>query len=158
MVVWRLMTHHERPEDMLRWAKTSQRLAIGWGRIGDLMAHHHTSPESIREAIREAYPGVRNASCGGQSLWEFWRAMKPDDRVILSTGRREAVMRVTGPYQFVPESQQPPAEGYQHQRQAELLELDADELWARAGGMADGYNRYCPLVRCGREIANRVEA
>lgn len=61
-------------------------------------------------------------------------------------------MRVGGPYHFVREEQQPPAEGYQHQRDAELLELDPDKLWARAGGMADGCDRYCPLVRCRKDV------
>lgn len=97
MVVWRLMTHHERPEELLRWAKTAQRIAIGWGRIGDLNARCHTSPESIRDAILRAYPGARNAQPGCQSLWDFWRSVKPNDLVILSTRRRAAVVRVAGP-------------------------------------------------------------
>jgi hypothetical protein len=157
MVVWRLMTHHERPADLLEWARSAQRLAVGWGHIGNLATSHHTSPESIKQAILRHYPAIRNAACGGKSLWEFWRSLKPNDRVILSTRRRQAVMRVTGPYKFVPEHEQPPAEGYQHQREAELQDIDPDVLWGQAGGMAVGYDRYCPLIRCRLEIHDLPE-
>lgn len=53
MKVWRLITHHiaDQKEVMLHWALTSQRLAIGWGLIGDLASDYHTSVESIRESI-----------------------------------------------------------------------------------------------------------
>src|SRR4051812_23083349 len=118
MKVWRLMTHHEDPAAMMRWAKTSQRLAIGWGLIGDLGAKHFTSDESIKQAIRRTYPGLGNAASGGKCLWDFWKTMRPRDLIILSgAGRRGAVMRVTGPYQHMGRRQEPPVGDYVHQRE-----------------------------------------
>ena len=112
--VWRLIVHHvpEHKETMLRWAMASQRLAIGWGKIGALSTSLHTSPESIRKSILVAYVGIKNARAGGQSLWDLWRTMKKGDLVILSTGyRRAAVMRVHGPYQYDPVGQPSPLDG-----------------------------------------------
>lgn len=155
MKVWRLISHHEdeHKEAVLRWAVTSGRLALGWGEIGDLALHQHTSPDSIRDLITRTYPGSKNANCGGQSLWDLWRNVNNDDLVILGTGRRRsAVMRVIGPYEFAPRGQAPGAEGYQHQREAEQIDTDADVLWERAGGQAPGTNVYCPLIPCRLEV------
>lgn len=155
MKVWRLITHHvaDQKEVMLRWALTSQRLAIGWGLIGDLSKSHHSSPESIRKSILQEYLGIKNARAGGQSLWDMWRTVRRDDLVIVSTGRRRAaVMRVVGPYEFDRIGQAPPLHGYQHQREGEMLDTDPDVLWDRAGGMATGYNVYSPFVPCRLEV------
>jgi hypothetical protein len=153
--VWRLITHHilDQKEVMLRWAVASQRLAIGWGLIGDLVKGNHTSPRSIRGSILQKYPEADNAPAGGQSLWDLWRTMQNDDLVILSTGkRRAAVMRVVGPYVFDPVGQPPPLDGYQHQREGEVVDVDPDALWERAGRMAPACNVYAPLVPCRLEL------
>ena len=78
--------------------------------------------------------------------------MREYDLVILSTGQRRAVMRVLGSYFFVPEAQHPPADGFQHQREAELVNVDPNELWDRAGRMAAGYSPRWTLIRCAREL------
>jgi hypothetical protein len=56
MRVWRLITHHERPEEMLRWSKTMGRVAIGWGNVGDLrtggFASQPRSPTKSASSIR----------------------------------------------------------------------------------------------------------
>src|SRR5689334_20530873 len=111
MKVWRLITHHmpQHKEEMLTWATTVQRLAIGWGKIGNLTDEHHISPDSIRAAVQREYPDAGNAACGGQSLWDLWRTVRFGHLVILSTGgKREAVRRVAGPYEFVRRQQPSP--------------------------------------------------
>lgn len=157
MNVWRLITHHEpeHKDDVLRWTRTHQRMAIGWGKIGNLAAANHMSWETVRDAIKERY-GLPNAPAGGHSLWDFYHSMQERDLVILSTGgRRKAVMRVAGPYEFAPANRIPPFNGnYHHQRAGELLEgVDPNELWDDAGGdVADGYSVRWTLVLCRRKL------
>ena len=154
MALWRLITHHQYPEDMLGWVLTTQRLAIGWGRIGDLSAGGYTSHEDIARVISDRYDGIANAPSGGHCLWDFWRTMRHGDLVILGTGeRRRAVLRVTGPYEYVATAQPQPVIDYQHQREAELVNLDADHLWQNAGAtIAAGYSIRWTLVRCARDV------
>lgn len=152
MRVWRLITHHDRPEEMLRWSKTMGRVAIGWGDIGDLRTGRFRSPNAIADAIREHYPMLTNAGRGGPSLWDFWVEMARDDLVILSDShRRGAVMRAVGDYEFVARGDELVGD-YQHQREAEEVGIDPDELWARAGGKAPGQSIYRPLIRCRRDV------
>ena len=51
MRVWRLIAHHKHPDTAINWFRTSSRVAIGWGRIGDL--RHLQGPEEIRERIQQ---------------------------------------------------------------------------------------------------------
>ena len=156
MNVWRLITHHEMPEDMLRWSRDSGRIAIGWGKVGHLRKRAYRSPAEIVGAIRSCYPGLQNAPNGGRCLWEFCHEMHPDDLVILSTGaRRAAVMRVTGDYEYMLVEQVGCGVGYQHQRRAQVLSTDPNHLWEAAGGRpADGYSLRWTLIRCAKPVAD----
>ena len=156
MAVWRLVTYHipDQKDDMLRWAIGAQRMALGWALIGDLRTGGFTTPQSIAAAIAPKYPKRKDATPGGRCLWEFWHVMQLGDLVILRGATRRAVMRVTGPYEFAP----PPAIAggdYRHQREGEVLDLNADTVWKQSGGMAKGYNIHWPLLRCARAYEMR---
>ena len=138
-IVWRLITHHIDPEHTLEWSKKTGRLAIGWGRIGDIEAKGYTSPDSISDAINKFYPGIGNAPQGGRCLYNFCYHMQPGDLVILSTGSRRAlVMEVKDGYEFKSNPKDAPMEGYQHQRKAKTLPIDPNMLWPCAGSAHGG--------------------
>ena len=148
MVVWRLVTHHKDPERLLAWAKSEGRIAVGWNGLGDL--RDYGSEEEIRRAVRET--GNRNWPFSGRQLLGFRDEMNVSDLVILSAGGvRRAVMQVKGGYDHAG-----PLDGddraYSHQRRATLTDLNADEAWRAAGGLADGQNVRWTLVRCARQV------
>lgn len=151
--VWRLITHHERQEELLRWAVERGRLAVGWGLIGDIRQHGFGSAEEIASAIRDQYPDLDNAHLGGPSLYHFCYGVRSRDLVILSTGRRRArVVEVTGAYRYDHENDDELIDDYQHQRTAVATPIDADVLWRTAGGLAEGHNIRWTFVGCARSI------
>ena len=81
--VWRLIAHHEDRDAAIRWSLKNERIAIGWGGIGDLGSGVFNSAADIQDAIRVAYPQKSNGSNGGFSLWSFYSAVKIGDQVIL---------------------------------------------------------------------------
>jgi hypothetical protein len=82
-------------------------------------------------------------------LWDFWQEVERGDLVILSANsRRGAVMQVIGDYEFLPRGNAL-VNDYQHQREAEELAVDPDEIWERAGaGPAEGHSIRWTLIRC----------
>lgn len=105
MNIWRMKTHHIDPEGAVAWSRKHGRIAIGWGRIGDVTEFQ--TQVDIREAIRSCYPTPQysnNAHLGAPSLWDLCHTMQKGDLVILS-GRapRELVVEVIGDYKFVTE-------------------------------------------------------
>jgi predicted Mrr-cat superfamily restriction endonuclease len=152
MTVWRIITHHLHPEQMLRWSLTRGSLAVGWGLMGDLRLSKPRSASAIATLIRNAYPAATNAGSGGPSLWNFSVVMQVDDLVILSTGkRRSAVMRVKGDYDYTTQiSGQSPGDYYRHQRDAEQVDMDPDALWKEHGARpALGENIHWTVLKCG---------
>ena len=142
MHVWRLIAHDKEPDTAINWFRASSRIAIGWGWTGDL--RHLHGPKEIRELIEQEYPTLNNAGHGGASLWRLYDRVRIGDLVIVSDGkRRRMVMRVTGDYQFA--SVPPPGLGdYLHQRPAEYVERDPDQLWTEP---AAGENIRWTLLR-----------
>lgn len=74
--VWRLVTHHINTETALRWTRREERIAIGWGDIGDIRAQGYQSVEDIGEAIKNSYPKAENSGQGSRNLWDFYSTMQ----------------------------------------------------------------------------------
>ena len=72
MNIWRMMTHHENPQNALSWSKLNNRIAIGWGNIGDLSLQQLQNSTDISKLIKRHYPEARNSGTGGKSLWSFY--------------------------------------------------------------------------------------
>jgi predicted Mrr-cat superfamily restriction endonuclease len=147
MNVWRLITHHKDKDAALSWTRQNSRVAIGWGAIGDIREQGYHSAEDIRSAIRMTYPDLDNSHLGGPTLWDFYAHMQPEDLIILSANRpRVLVAEVEGDYEWVENRL---FEGYQHQRRVNVRrDLNAEDLWHKAGEAAPGQNNYQTLIRC----------
>ena len=154
--VWRLLI--QEPDITLPWMTHKGRIAIGWGEIGDIRVLE--TPEAIAQAIRdrnERHPdhagkAAANIQHGTNSLYDFCFRMKTRELVIISDGtKRQSVWEVAGEYEYAQPSEAPL--NYQHQRLARALDLDADELWLKAGvRLADGQINFQTLGRCANEI------
>lgn len=155
MNVWRLKTHHEEPALALAWIKLHNRIAIGWGGIGDMAEKQFDSADQIAAAIRAAYPGLGNSGDGGASLWRLFNEAQPGDLVILSGERaREFVVEITGGYEW---STDVPLDSsdYNHQRRVQKRYLNPDKLWHLAGAAhAPGQSPRGTLFRMARELCN----
>ncbi len=148
--VWRLMAHHIDSEAVVDWSRENGRIAIGWGLVGNIVGQGYSSPKEIAQATRIHYPYIHNAPLSGVQLWNFCHTIKPKDLVIVSTGKRRAlVMQVQGDYEFRPYEQAPLSGDYQHQRTAQVTAIDPDRLWRLAGSsIAAGHNIRWTLVKC----------
>jgi predicted Mrr-cat superfamily restriction endonuclease len=151
--VWRLIAHHAKPEWAIHWSRQNERIAVGWGRIGDIQQQGYRSAADIGAAIRREYPEERNSGLGGPSLWGFYAEMEIGDLVILSSKkRREAVLEVKGEYEWRP-TDPPYHYPYRHQRRARLRNLDPEELWRTAGARpAPGQSIRWTLIRCAEAV------
>ncbi|MEQ8765162.1 MAG: HNH endonuclease [Planctomycetota bacterium] len=128
MKVWKLIAHHEEPAQMSAWAEEQGRIAVGWGRIGDLREGELSGAQEISRRIAAAYPELNNAHTGGPSLWNFVRDMSEGDLVLLAGGgQRFGVFEITGPYSWM--SLHDSLGDYQHQRTAVPTEHDPEVLW-----------------------------
>ena len=131
--VWRLMAHNDEccHLPMIQWAKDNNRIALGWGLIGDI--RHFATPQDIADAACRTgspYYQTTKTKCA-TSCWNFYEGpkegparyfypsalgapdnscntMQCDDLVILKTRigprggfRNSVVMRVTGPYEYI---------------------------------------------------------
>ena len=56
ITVWRLVAHHEAPNEASRWFAQSHLIAIGWGRVGSIVSGGYRAAQDVSEAIRKAYP------------------------------------------------------------------------------------------------------
>ena len=152
MTIWRMFTHHIDPENALAWTRQNGRIAIGWGRVGDV--ERYQSQEEIKAAIRAQYPIPpfrNNAHLGAPSLWDFCRTMQREDLVILNGKKpRALVVKIVGDYRY--EAGESPLEGdCQNQRRIEMTSLDGNALWF-AAGRAPGSHRYKTLIRCAHPL------
>lgn len=151
--VWRLIPHHDAPELAKQLSRKNRRIAVGWGRIGDLSRLSARGPLEICKLIREEYPDLHNSQTGGPSLWRLYKCMREGDLVIL--GARctlRLVMEVDGPYRYVAKDD-PDLGEYRHHRPAQPRDdLDAGQLWVAAGGMASNQNSHCTVLRCARQV------
>lgn len=152
--VWRLMAHHADPGYAVEQTRERGRIAMEWGRIGNLSRLSPSDAREITRLIAERYAGVMtNAMTGGPSVWNMYKRIKPGHLVILAAPRRRLlVVRVTGPYRHARERDQRlnRDDGYYHQRPVSLIDdIDPDELWERAGARpARGHGARWTLFRC----------
>jgi predicted Mrr-cat superfamily restriction endonuclease len=148
MNVWRMFTHDADRDGAIAWIRRSGRIAIGWGRIGDVRKYR--SQWEIKEAIRDNYPVPpyrNNAHLGAPSLWSFCHEIQKGDLVILSGSTpRTLVVQVLGNYEHV-EGESPLEGNFQNQRRVQVTALDPDEVWF-AAGQAPGTQRYQTLIKC----------
>ena len=145
--VWRLVAHHQSPDEAIEQMTKRQVLAVGWSGIGDLARVAPADATRIAQLIAIAHPNASNAQLGGPSLWNLYAEMRPGDLVILtSSSRRKCVFEVIGDYFFAKDDG---VIGYRHQRQAALTNINADALWDAVGAdVAGGQNIRWTLARC----------
>ena len=151
--VWRLMAHHVEccRLPMIQWATANNRIAIGWGDVGNLT--QYATREEIQAAVQGAFLGQGppgNVRSAGIQLWNFrggahWFYPNPDDDpdqnryamqcgdlVILKTNtgprrgwQNSKVMRVhpdEGRYDYAPPPHLVNCPGlYQHQRRVQVV-------------------------------------
>jgi predicted Mrr-cat superfamily restriction endonuclease len=157
--VWRLVLHHERDRSQLAWDLTvkNERIALGWGHVGDLSTLSFATDRQLSQLVEEQYPDLRNAKTAGPSLRRFSEGVREGDLVILSSSaghpRRPGVVQVTGPYRFR-RGGEPELGDYFHHRPAhQWTEISADDLWEAAGAApAAGQSIRMPLVRLQRQV------
>ena len=152
MNVWKMIAHHADRDSATAWTRQNERIAIGWGSIGDLLQYR--SVAEISAAIRENYPippYKRNAHLGAPSLWDFCHTVQKDDLVILKGGKTgSVVVKIVGKYEYA--AGQSPLEGdYQNQRMVQTTAFDPEKLW-RAAGEAPGTNVYQTLRKCAHPV------
>ena len=152
MTIWRIIAHHTDRTAAVAWAREHRRIAIGWGKIGDIARYN--SVDEIKAAIKEKYPVPEyknNAGNGGPSLWDFANTLKKGDLVIISGDKgQKLVVETVGDYEFVEEKW--PLDGeYYYQRTVELTRYDGNEIWRMVGGVS-GVSPYRTLVKCQREV------
>jgi hypothetical protein len=159
IAVWRLMAHHECPEEAARWMEQTGILAIGWGNIGDIRKKGLGSPPNISRAIRESYPHATNFGSGGVCLHHFFTGVEVGDLVIVGApGRRLAVMEVTGDYEFDKIPTPKSIGDYRHQRSGVSLQINPDRLWREAGtGPIKGQSIRWALIECAHSINLRMK-
>lgn len=137
MNIWRLIVHHEEQDRAITWIRLNQRIAIGWGKIGDLRQHKFRSGREIGAAIRRSYPELNNSGDGGSSLWKFRNEVRPGDLILLSGNKtRELVVEVQGDYEYeaIPILNNIPLSAeYQHQRRIRVTNWNPEEIWQKAG-------------------------
>ncbi len=152
MNVYRLIVHHTDKPAAMQWTRDNRRIALGWGKVGDVAAYE--SKAEIRSALKSSYPPPirNNFASGSQSLWSFCHDLQIGDLVILSGDKaRELVVEITGDYGFIA-GESPLFGEYNHQRPIEITDYDGDKLWRAAGGLQTGVSRYQALVRCQNAI------
>jgi len=151
MAIWRLITHHLYPEQMLETYRNNSCIAMGWGQIGDLRRLRPADWVTIRDAIKgignyKNLRGAVGAGPGGRCLWGFYTEMRSEDLVILSVGNGPLrdVVKVAGDYEW----REPPIDGddYNHCRHVEWTNYDGKELWHRHA-IAGGWNKRWTLIQ-----------
>ncbi len=152
MNVWRMFTHHIDRDSGLAWMRKNERIAIGWGRIGDI--RKYKSKDDIKAAIKSHYllPEFKNnAHWGAPSLWDFCHEVQVGDLVILAASTpRTLVVQVTGDYEFAKENW-PLIGEFQNQRMIRETIYNPDKIWG-AAGQAPGKSRYQTLIKCANPI------
>lgn len=145
MRLWRLIAHHELPDQAIEEMERRDRIAVGWSRIGDLSKNPPKDASDLTQRISMVYPDLDNAHLGGPSLWNLWR-MEPGDLLIANAhGKRRKVFEITGGYEY----DEAGILEYSHLRRAVLTAMDPEHLW-RAGGSSvmDGQNIRWTIAEC----------
>ena len=144
MAIWRLITHHEYPQDALNWYLQHHVIALGWGNCGagDLRELDVGNQHEIANLVDETNKG----ECG-RCLWDFWQEMQVDDLVILRFASiNHKVVKVISDYFF--DDTYPPGvnrnnlDGYYHRRKIELTQENPDRLWKQTKFASDTSQRF----------------
>lgn len=144
MNIWRLIAHHDQAKEAIELMKETCRIAIGWSDIGNLK---EKSQFEISQKIREIYPTLKNSHTGSPSLFHFCNDVKIGDLVIINVhGERDSVFEIIGDYEYVAKNFA--LLGYQHQRKAILLDINAEELWQSAKQIPSGENKRWTFIKC----------
>ncbi|MCE9595195.1 MAG: hypothetical protein K8S98_13495 [Planctomycetes bacterium] len=98
--VWRLIAHHQRKDEAVRWSEQEGRISVGWGDIGDLLQHRPANAQAITRLVKNQYKDLPNAHLGGPSLWNFFAEMREGDLVIVRGGAESYVVEVAGGYEW----------------------------------------------------------
>lgn len=151
MNIWRLKTHHIDADSAFEWTRKHERIAVGFGEIGDLRRLKFSSANDLKAVIKEQYPQWRSVSSGSRSLWNLFHEMQRDDLVLLSARKaRVAVVRVLDDYVFDDGNRS--TDDYFHQRRVEFTNLDPEKVWRDAGAaFAHGEGIYQTLIRVGSQ-------
>ena len=152
MNIYRMIVHHTDKPAAMEWTRKNRRIAIGWGKSGDLA--QYDSKAEIKGALKAQYPPPirNNFGSGSESLWSFCHDVQIGDLIILSGDKsRELVVEVVGDYEFVAGAS-PLFGEYNHQRQIEITPYSGDRLWEMVGGLEAGVSRYRTLVKCQNAI------
>jgi len=75
-MLWRLITHHEYPDDALQWYLNHSLIALGWGDIGDLQNQQINCQTDISVLCNQVYGPGNTGECG-RCLWDFWQVTIP---------------------------------------------------------------------------------
>ncbi|MGH7597818.1 MAG: hypothetical protein ACREOI_15825 [bacterium] len=160
MQLWRLVAHHDCPEEFIKHYCKKGVIALGWGRIGEILATNFTNWKDISKAISEVYKDehLNNSGAGGRSLWGLYKEMREGDLVILSNReRRKKVMQVITEEYFYENKRDhllDTHDDYQHQRKACVKDYDPDELWEAALNMhPPNWNIRWPLFLCAKKFS-----
>ncbi len=144
MTIWRLIAHHYNATEAIKLMRETNRLAIGWSKIGNLEGK---SKDDISKLICEGYPELNNSRTGAPSLYHFYKNIEIGDWVIVNEYRRKhSVFEITGKYEFV--SEENSLLGYQHQRSAVPIDVNAEQLWQSVKNIVPGENKRWTLMKC----------
>lgn len=152
MNIWRLMSHHKYPAEFAEWSKVNGTIAIGWGSLGDSRNLPIGSEADLKRLTISCHPQSSISNCvnGGSSLWRLYKEMRNGDVVIISaSSSRPLTMRVAGDYYFVNDDA---SNSYEHRRKADVVPIDADQLWRFSGGKAQGENIRRTLICCAHPL------
>ena len=151
MNIWRLVAHHEYPQEAMLLSIEKNVIAIGCLEVAE-----PKSQTDISQLIKQFHPNLKNAHLGGPSLWNFYQRLAVGDLVILTVfGQRKKVFEVTGDYYFTADNES--IEGYCHQRSAQLTGLDAEKLWQDCGeSFLLGQNQRWTFAQC-HETDNAIK-
>ena len=175
--VWRLMAFGEAGyrKQMIHWAINNDRIAIGWTEVGPL--DQYGTPGDIQIRVNAEFECTQGANpTAGIQLWNFRGgphplypgarcgpdphrlAMQCEDLVILKPNdfNQSVVVRVQGPYRFVPPGNfDVPPYGYGHRQKVEVTDINPQALWDVASPILPGQSKFNALVRC-HEVEQEV--
>ena len=150
MNIWRLITHHQKPDAALAWYKKNNCVCIGWADVGNIQEEGYSSAAEIGEIIREVYPTLDNSATGGPSLWNFYRHVRIGDLILLRHDNvNHAVAQVTGNYdwkQDAEDGEENTLDDYPHMRRVKFIPQNPQKLWDETE-LVYGQNQHWTLAK-----------
>ncbi len=155
--VWRYIPYHatddpNNKDRALAIAKREGRITIGWGRIGDIQLLRPQSSLDIETHVRAKYQADKlgNYKRGGETLWDLFNTLRPEDLIVGHGHLDKCVFEVTGSYYWDDALYLRYEDEYSHRLHVDLTELDPEKTIARAKlNKAPESDRYKPLLFVG---------